>query len=56
MSRTVFATQLLPLEIRQGSITVRGNEIVESLVSNGSLNVAFKIIVLLGDARPSEVV
>ena len=51
----VFATQLFPGD-KQGSTTVKGNEIVESLVSKGSLNVAVKTIVLAGEASVSVVV
>lgn len=51
-----YATQLLPLAAKQGSTTVRGNEIVESLVTGGSFNFAVKTIVLLAEARVKSVV
>ena len=51
----VFATQLLP-GAKHGSTIVKRNEIVESLVSKGSFNVAVKTIVLAGAASASVVV
>lgn len=52
---SVDATQLFP-GAKQGSTTVKGNEIVESLVSKGSFNFAVKTIVLAGEASGSVVV
>jgi hypothetical protein len=56
MSGIVFVTQVFPLAAGQGSTTVKGKDNVESIVTAGSLYVAYKTIVLLTDAKPRKVV